>query len=270
MLRCLSGGLLGLSLVLVPTSCGSGGPATDSAVAATPSPEVNGYLDSMCTFLVRSDRYPTKPACVQAIMGSLGRTMVDLASALKAGTVIYHPDKADQCAAKALSTPCTRTGYKAWLDDCMLAFEGTTAGGGTCHSDFECLTGTSCNGECSPWDLVDCCAGSCGPAAPTTISPTATAGDGESCAATGTICESLTSYCDMTSGTCQPQLAAGAKCSYDSSCIGYAACNGGICVKRPGLGENCQAPGGGIFTCLVGGCDQNRVCAMTNVVVQCF
>jgi hypothetical protein len=196
--------------------------------------------------------------------------MIDLASALKAGTVIYHPDKADQCAAEALSTSCTQTGSKAFLNDCMLAFEGTTAGGGTCHSDFECLTGTSCNGECSPWDLVDCCAGTCGPTAPTTTQPTATAGDGESCAASGTVCENLTSYCDMTTGTCQPQLAVGAKCSYDPSCIGYAACNGGICVKRPSLGESCQAPGGGFFTCLVGGCDQNNVCAMTNVVVQCF
>jgi hypothetical protein len=263
-------GPLALSTLL---GCGgsSASTAVEAPVSITNSPEVNSYLDSICTFMVRAGAYPKKLTCAQGLMEAMGRTLVDLASALKAGTVNYHSDRAATCAAEALSLPCTQDASDTLLADCALPFEGTTANGGICHTGYECLAGSGCTSGCSPWDLVTCCTGTCAPTTTSSSVPTRTGvGDGASCTAANTICENLTSYCDLTSGTCQPSLAVGAKCSSDGSCIGFAMCNGGTCQIRPGIGENCKLSGGGTARCLVGGCDQSNVCAMTNTVVVCF
>jgi hypothetical protein len=250
--------------------CGSGGDGPEGAIAITSSPEIDGYLDALCTFEVRAGAYPKKLPCAQAIMGNGGRTLIDLVSAIRAGTVAYHPDMAKQCAAEALSLPCTKTGYDKLWNDCLLAFEATTAADGSCHSNYECLPGTECSGACAGYEVVSCCTGTCAPAS-TPINPRTIVrvGDGEACADAGPYCENLTSYCDPTSNTCQPRLAVGAKCDSDA-CIGYAFCSVGTCKKRPGLGEGCKLPEGGFAKCLVGACDQHDVCSMTNFVVQCF
>lgn len=267
------GHALGVVLAIALFGCGSGGQidGPEGSVTITGSPELNGYLDSLCTFMVRAGAYPKKLPCAQGIMESAGRTMMDLASAIHAGTVIYHPDLAAQCAAEALSVLCTQIGYDTLWNDCLLAFEATTAADGACHSDFECLAGMTCYGECAGWEVTSCCTGKCTPASVST-SPTTTvfAGDGASCTGASTLCENLTSYCERASGTCQPRLPVGAKCSYDESCIRYAFCNAGACQKRPGLGEKCKLPGGGFVQCLPGGCDQNDTCSTTNFVVNCF
>ena len=260
------------ALTVFLLGCGNGGRKgePEGPVAITPSAEINGFLDSVCTFVVRAGGAPNKLTCAQGLMANDGRMMIDLASAIKTGTVIYHRDVAEQCAAEALTLPCTQTAYKTLSADCVLAFEATVVLGGTCHIDYECLTGTSCSGRCDAWDLANCCTGTCAPTS-STAKPTTTvgAGDGEACAA-GTTCENVTSYCEPTSGTCQARLTVGAKCSSDSSCMADAICTGGTCRVRPSLGENCKLAGGGYAQCLVGGCDQNDVCAATNFVVQCF
>ena len=196
--------------------------------------------------------------------------MIDLDSAITAGTVIYHPDLATQCAAEAMSLPCTQTNWDTLWNDCLLAFEATTAADGACHSDFECQAGLTCYGACSPWEVTSCCTGICTSKSATT-NPTTTvfASDGEPCTAAGTACAYITSYCDQTSGTCLPRLPVGSKCNYDEACIGYAFCSQGTCQKQPTLGEKCKLPGGGFAQCLPGGCDQNDVCAMTDFVKRC-
>jgi hypothetical protein len=226
-------------------------------------------LDSICTFEVRAGGYPKKLTCAQALMADTGRTLIDLASAIKTGSVIFHQAMADQCATEALSQPCTQAAYQTLWDDCSLSFEATIAAGGTCHTDFECLAGTTCNGSCDPWDLVICCTGTCATSTPATPVTKVTARDGEACDSV-TTCENLTSYCDPTSDTCQPRLGVGSKCGSTPSCMADAVCNGGSCQGRPGLGQNCKLTAGGYVQCLVGGCDQDNVCAATNFVEQCF
>jgi len=243
----------------------------EGPVALTKSAELNGFLDSLCTFLVRAGAYPKKLPCAQALLGSTGRTLVDLASAISTGTVTYQPDLAAQCAAEASSLPCTQTAFDTLWDDCSLAFEATVAADGACHGDFECLAGTTCSGACAGWEVVSCCTGTCKPTNVTTNpNPTVFVADGESCTAAGTACESLTSYCDRTNGICTPRLPVGSSCTQEDSCVGYAFCNEGACRKRPTLGEKCKLAAGGYAECLPGGCDQNDVCSMTNFVVKCF
>jgi len=269
--RC--GRLLAVGLVVALIGCGSGGesPGPEGPVAITASPELNGLLDSLCTFMVRAGSYPKKLPCAQGIMGSAARSMIDLTSAIASGTVIYHSDLAAQCAAESLSLPCTRTGYDTLWNDCLLAFEGTIAASGACHVDFECLPGTTCQGACAAWEVLSCCTGTCtAPTATTNPSMTVLVADGDSCAVAGAVCENITSYCQRSGTTCEPRLLVGSRCTYDDSCIGYAFCNGGTCQKRPGLGEICKLAGGGYAKCLPGGCDQTDRCSITNAVVKCF
>ena len=236
----------------------------------TKIPALDGYFDSLCTFMVRADLYPKKLACAQGIMERAGRTLIDLDSAITAGTVIYHPDLAAQCAAEALSPPCTQANYDTLWSDCLLAFQATVAVDGTCHSDYECLAGTSCYGACASWEVVSCCAGTCTPKSATPPTTKVFAADGEPCTGPNTVCEYITSYCERTSGMCVPRLPVGSQCSSDESCIGYAFCNAGKCQKHPGLGEKCRLPTGGVAKCLPGGCNQNDVCDIGNYVARCF
>ena len=171
----------------------------------------------------------------------------------------YHPDIAARCSAEALSLPCTDVGYDTLWSDCLLAFEAKVAVDGTCHSDFECQAGLTCNGACASWEVTSCCIGAC-TAKNTTTSPQTMVfvEDGEACSTTDTACANITSHCG-TSGVCAPRLAVGSACSYDDACIGYAFCNGGKCQKKPSLGEKCKLPTGGFARCLPGGCDR-RLC----------
>jgi hypothetical protein len=66
-------------------------------------------------------------------------------------------------------------------------------------------------------------------------------------------CDNEDSFCDSTTGTCQPALKVGAACKFTGTfgpggsggCVGYAACRNGICVELPGIGEPCGVADGG-------------------------
>jgi hypothetical protein len=189
MCKCRRGRLLGAGLSVALVACGSGGDGgPEDPVTLTKSPALDGYLDSLCTFMVRAGAYPKKRPCAQGMLEGAGRTLIDLDSAITAGTVIYHPDLAAQCAAEASSLPCIHADYDTLWNDCLLAFEATVAADGTCYGDFGCQAGLTCNGACAPWEVTSCCSGTCTPKSATT-SPKTTVfvKDGESCKTTGTL-----------------------------------------------------------------------------------
>jgi hypothetical protein len=279
MLRLSFEGVLILGLTLVG-GCGGGDSegalppngVGDPVIGASGSPEVDLYLDSLCTFPVRCGEISRKLTCVRGMMGGAGRALMDLGSAIKAGTVIYHEDLGTQCASNAMNAPCTEQAYVDLLSVCDSAFEATVGSGGTCHTDYECTTGGSCYDSCAVWETTNCCAGTCEPLQTTTPRPTVgNIADGASCASDGPRCAYITSYCDTVSATCQPRLSVGAECKSSDACIGYASCVQGRCKKRPEIGESCSQTDPWESPCQASGCDvsDNR-CAVTTAMKICF
>jgi|GEM_PF-6539672 len=272
---------LGASLLIVLMApcyaCGGGGGGPEPNGVGDPvqpvfgSPPVDGLLDSLCTFEARCNAVSRKLTCVQGLVGSAGRWLADLASAIATGTIVYQQDIGAECASLAMNATCTAASFNSLIATCESAFAGQTVAGGTCHASDECVGGADCSGACAPWETISCCAGTC--SAPTTAppkTPAATVPDGQPCTDTGPACELVSSYCEPASDTCQPRLPLGAKCTGDA-CVGYAYCRSGTCVKRPEIGENCKESSGAIIQCQVGGCDDNsNRCAVTTAVVRCF
>jgi hypothetical protein len=266
-------------LVLAPCfACGGGsggGPEPngvgDPVQPVLGSPPVDGLLDSLCTFIARCDGVSRKLGCVQGEVGATGRWLADLASAVAAGTIVYRQDVGAECASLAMNATCTAANFAGLIATCESAFVGQTAEGGTCHVSDECVGGADCTGACAPWETISCCTGTCSaPTSATPKTPAATVSDGQPCSSTGAACELLTSYCEAASGTCQPRLPLGAKCTYDQ-CVGYAYCRNGSCVKSPELGESCKESSGAVIQCQVGGCDDNsNRCMVTTALVRCF
>lgn len=153
----------------------------------------------------------------------------DLIAAVKAGKVIYHPDKARECLNSVWGS-CERNTLEGEQSPaCDETFEGTVAAGGGCAMDEECIS-QNCE---VPGCTEACCQGTCVGDAPP-VRPRA----GETCDPDGIDCTE--SFCDVTTMICTAYRATGQPCESSSECAS-GVCSNQMCTALPGPNEACSS-----------------------------
>jgi hypothetical protein len=92
--------------------------------------------------------------CKQRTTAAFSDAVPNLDAAVKKGSAIYNPDKAQKCVDAVRASGCNIDGALD-SDACMAALDGTVALGGDCDSNIDCVgaayckSSGSCPGQCS-------------------------------------------------------------------------------------------------------------------------
>jgi len=161
----------------------------------------------------------TDEAGCRALVGpEISSNVADNQADISAGRIAYHGDSARRCLDTVAALPCAQWGADeelARFSDCLHVLEGLVAPGGACSRSAECANGfcdTTGAGVCvARPKLGEYC-------------PSELCSDGLAC---------LHDPTTGAQGVCQPPIADGASCFFDSDCAS-AFCNvdasgNGIC-----------------------------------------
>jgi len=239
--------------VLLASGCSDDGGSIDID-------DLHGALvDRYCTIYVDCGIMKDFAQC-HAYFDKLFDEDADIVAAVKAGKVIYHPDKAAACL-DLVGGSCDRDevlGSRTNGQVCDDVYEGTVHADGACALDEECIsqdcnipncTDACCQGTCvgdtkpPPRGAVgatctsdsDCQNSFCDPSA---LKCTAFLADGASCTSSSQ-CQS--DSCAGTPGACQTLVAEGATCTGTPQCRNIAdSCNSQhVCDPGGEIGSAC-------------------------------
>jgi hypothetical protein len=184
----------------------------------------------------------------------------NVVAAIDAGEVVFDANAAAACAAAIASATCDTTMTspgRVLPDACYEIIAGTVAADGACAIDEECVSQV-CN--LTPGCTSACCPGTCAAGTAPTRPQLGQACSGFA-SSIGGAC--VNSYCDTSSGTCQPYVAAGSACSPNTSvCAVGLGCTSGRCEPLPGESAACS---------VVPGClELNDYCNATSATCTAF
>ncbi len=217
---------LGFAGILLLSSC-----ATTPTAPAVPSVPAHDYFAKRIEKLCHLDatcgtpRFSTEKACAKAAQLEMdgGHDSTKLLARVKAGTVVYHGDKAAVCiAALTCGNFLTETAPAA----CTGVTVGTLATGKACSAGAECAS-ENCDGSAE-------CPGTCG-AAPKPIAV------GAECEAGGE-CDGLcvAGKCTAYGSGKNGQACRDGTCAPDMYCEHDELVNEGVCAARAIVGQACK------------------------------
>jgi len=203
-------GLGAIALLMVAPGCGGGGNDGNGDVPFNQL--AFGFASALChKNFVCCDaaelNNPADPAASEAtcrtnLANAWATDLVDEASLIQEGRMIYRGDRARLCLDEIAAQPCSEWGFSNDLNqypDCRQIYDGTIALGGACTAsyDYECAGGFCDAGVCAAYRQT-----------------------GEPCASIGSCQPELTCVRDASSATslCATPLANGATCARNSEC----------------------------------------------------
>lgn len=221
---------LGLPLV---QACEGGGSTPEPTM--TYAEYVDAYEQTICEWRVACKLETSVDQCREWFF--VDRTDSYTSSALAAGTIVYHGDKAQPCLDELAARTC---GRDEPLDapTCAEVLEGRVAPEDPCMIAAECALNGVCGKDPNCVDM--CCAGECR-VLPEPIKV------GEDCSNPNRECEAGT-FCAIDDVTfmrtvCTPRIAVGGACGNGLvACIEDAYCDfdTGVCAERLPVGSPCD------------------------------
>lgn len=212
--------------ILLLAACGS---TTRPSIAAA---DLESEFEvAQCEYYARCGYFADVATCEGAYTGAHFQIDASVLAEIAAKEVTYNGTAARACIDSYANATCDLTDAAGAITPvaCDQIFSGTLGDGASCVNGHECISQV-----CSiPVCAVECCAGTC------------VGADKPQRAKMGEACTSLPcvegTYCEISSRTCAPLLAAGTDCTGDFQCAYGNGCAGTpqTCKPLPKLGEAC-------------------------------
>lgn len=186
---------------------------------------VDAQAAAICEYFVECGYATSEALCVDT-WARVSSSSADLDAAVDNGTVRYDAAAAGDCLDGVRTTPCAAFLEGVEDEACDRVFQGTIENGNPCWIDAQCISQACEVDACA----MACCQGTC-------IAEVPDAAVGEGCL-DGRDCVDG-AYCDVETGLCTAEKAAGEACPGRYECEPSLVCIAGTCLAPPGEGEPC-------------------------------